>query len=124
MEISEVKVEAGRGDWEREVRPWKVTVKYPSDGQFNGKAGKKEKKEGRSRERAERKIGCSTREKERERTVCSLDRIIAGGSGLTSSRITSTSPRTLLVLFIAPCFAVIFILFVYCRFLCVAIYSK
>lgn len=37
-------------------------VKYPSDGQFSGKVRRKE----RSRERGERKIECSTREKERE----------------------------------------------------------
>lgn len=108
VEASEVKVEAGRRDWEREVRPWKVTAS--SIQVMGSSAAKLERRKGKREDRKERgegKIGCSTREKERERTVCSLDRIIAGGSGLTSSRITSTSPRTLLVLFVALCFAVL-----------------
>jgi len=39
-------------------------VKYPSDGQFSGRAWEKE---GKSRERREMNIGCSTRAKKRER---------------------------------------------------------
>lgn len=57
-------------------------------GQLSEKAGEKEI-EG---DRKEKKIG--TRERKRKQTVCSLDRIIVGGSGLTSSRITSTSSLT------------------------------
>lgn len=95
MEVSEVKVGARRGDWEREIRSWKVTVVAASSIQVMGSSAAKHgrKREDRGRVRREENK-CSTKEKEseRERTVCSLDRIIAGGSGLTSSRITSTSP--------------------------------
>jgi len=86
VEASEVKVEGSTT-----VEGYRGRVKYPS-GQFNGIT---HRKGGRSREREKKKIKCSRereRERERERTVCSLDRIIAGGSELTSSRITSTSP--------------------------------
>lgn len=41
-------------------------VKYPSDGQFSGQSTEEREKIARARRERERKIGCSTREKERE----------------------------------------------------------
>lgn len=84
--------ETGRGKYDRGRSCCSGQVKYPSDGQFSGRA---REKQGKSRGGGVRKKeGCSARvsKRKRKRTVCSLDRIIAGGSGLTSSGITSTSP--------------------------------
>ena len=119
-------------------------VKYPSDGQFSIRVQRKRK---RSREQGERKVGCSTRrererergkggrkegrererERERERTVCSLDRIIAGESGFTSSRIAST--LLYLELCSSSCLSFLALLswifisfFIYFCFLCAAMY--
>lgn len=89
-----MKVGAERTTREREIRPWKVAVVAESSIRVMGSsAGEHERKrEDRERGRREKTVRCNAREKRRKRTVCSLDRIIAGGSGLTSSRITSTSP--------------------------------
>lgn len=68
-------------------------VKYPSDGQFSGGAWEKE---GKSRERRERKIGCSA--KERKRTNCLLirpDNCRWARAHLVSNHLDLTLPRTL-----------------------------
>lgn len=81
-------------------------VKYPSDGQFSGRA---RRKEGRSRERGERKIGCSMKEKEKENCLLIRpDNCRWVSVHLVSNHLDLTLPRTLLiVLFIALCFAVL-----------------
>lgn len=91
---AEVKVGAkdkGSGKYDRGRLPSCGRVKYLSDGQFSGRARGGER-EGRSRERREMRIGCSAKERERKRTVCSLDRIIAGGS-VGSPRLESPRPH-------------------------------
>lgn len=109
---SEVKVGAGRRDWEREVRPWKVTVVAASSIQVMGssaaKHGRKREDRGRAR-REENK--CRTKEKEWERANCLLirpDNCRWVWAHLVSNHLDLTLPRTLLiVLFVAPSFTVL-----------------
>ena len=82
-----------RGRRWRRIRPWKVVGRAESSTRVSDGPSTEQNREKRATRELERKRGV-------EQTVCSLDRIIAGGSELTlprlaSPRITSTSPSLL-----------------------------
>lgn len=96
----EVKVGAKgrRGRRWRRIRPWKVVGRVESSTRVSDGPSTEQNREKRATRELERKRGV-------EQTVCSLDRIIAGGSELTLPRLASPrreSPRPHLPSYLFP----------------------